>query len=64
MDQQLIKDAIKALKDFSTFWKEGVSFFQGVPNLFKTFVAWDNDRNADNPVIVNNTRTALGLKAK
>lgn len=63
MDQQLIKDAIKALKDFSTFWKEGVKFLQGVPDIFKTFAAWDKDRTQDKE-IVNNTREAFGLKAK
>lgn len=59
MDQQLIKDAIKALKDFSTFWKEGVSFLQGVPGIFKTFGAWDFDRTKNDGQIVKNTKSVF-----
>lgn len=64
MDQQLIKDAISALKDFNVFWKNLADLFQRVPGVFNTFAAWDADRKSDNPQIVNNTRTALGLEAK
>lgn len=63
MDQQAIKELIKVLKDFSTFWKEGVSFLQGVPKLFSTFEAWDADRRGDKEII-SNTRKAFSIKTK
>lgn len=40
----LVKAAKSATGDFADFWKNFVEFSKNLPNLFKTFGDWDQDR--------------------
>lgn len=41
MDQQLIKDTIKVLKDFGKFWTELYKITDGLPSLVSKWNSWD-----------------------